>query len=263
MKKILILWFCVLSFNFIIAQQSVSISGLSSVEVGIPYNYGFTFNPDYIGNGSLAGVIPDAYVITEWVVITGSNCYNGQVIGYIGTSNNQTCYYNNSTFNGPNPLTIPIQWGDGTFLRNDNIEVKVSGYYRKNSSGEITKYFSYLTNNLPIPTVERIVAPMIVGSSSILNCDQTATSYTISNTTYANSFLWQVTNGAQIIGSSTGNSVNITPPLTGNFDVICTAKRSGANPAYFRASSNTITRSFSFSNFFPSLYCATCYTVYV
>lgn len=251
MKKNLILCFCVLSFNFILAQQSVSISGPSSVEVGIPYNYSFTFNPDYIGNGNLAGVIPDAYVITEWVVITGSNCYNGQVTGYIGTSSNQTCYYNNSTFNGSNPLTIPIQWGDGTFLRNDNIEVKVSGYYRKNSTGEITKYFSYLTNNLPIPTVERIAAPMIGGSSSILNCDQTATSYTVSNTTYANSFLWQVTNGAQIIGSSTGNTVNIIPPLTGNFDVICSAKRSGANPAYFRASANTITRSSHSATFSP------------
>jgi hypothetical protein len=241
MRKILFLCFSVLCANFVVAQQSVTITGPTSVEVGVPNNYTFRFNPLYVTN-SQTGVTPDSYLITEWVVITGSSCSNGQVIGYIGNSTNQTCYYNNSTYNSSNPLTIPIQWGDGTFLRDDNIQVKVSGIYRKSSTGENTGYFSYLTNDLAVTTVNRIVSPIIVGNTSVLNCDQTTAVYSVSNTTYADSFLWQVTNGAQITGSAAGTSVSVKPPITGSFDVICTAKRSGSNSNYFRASSNTITR---------------------
>lgn len=242
MKKKLLLCVSVLLTNFLMAQETVKITGPAGVEVGIPYNYTFEFVPDYnMHTNTTTGVVPDGFVITEWIVTTGSSCYNGQVIGYIGNSTNQSCYYNNATFNSPSPLTVPIQWGDGTFLRDDKVQVKVSGYYIKKDSGANMGYFTYLKNELSI-TVNRIVAPIIAGSTSLLSCDQAVVNYSVSNTTYANRFDWQVTNGATIIGASTNSIVYVKPPITGDFDVICIARSLNANPNYFKSSSKTITR---------------------
>ena len=78
------------------------------------------------------------------------------------------------------------------------------------------------------------------------NCgDQTSSTYTISNQTYADRYDWSVTGGASIMGSSTGSSITVIPPstpLTGNHAVTCTVKRSGGNQLYSKTGTLNVTR---------------------
>jgi hypothetical protein len=240
MKKILILCLSVLFSNFLIAQESVSITGSSSVEVGVPNNFTFTFNPQYPTN-QLTNVTADSYIITGWAVSTGTNGIAGSIPGYIGTPSNTSSYYNDNTYNNSNPVTIPIQWSNGTFSSSDNITVKVSGIYRKISSGASIGYFNFITNTKPV-TVERIVTPIINGASTVASCDQTYQTYSYSNATNSNNRLWTVTGGATIVGSATETVVTVNPPLTGNYDVYCTVNRTGGNPNYKAVGSKTISR---------------------
>nr|WP_294936315.1 T9SS type A sorting domain-containing protein [uncultured Flavobacterium sp.] len=238
MKKTLIVFFSLIFANFLVAQQSVSISGPSTVEVGVPYNYTFQFSPVYPSNGV---DVADGYIITEWIVLTGTNGSSSGVAGYIGSPSNQSSYYYNGTYNNSNPFTVPIQWGNGTFLSNDNITVKVSGIYIKSSSGAHIGYFNYLSNTKSV-TVQRMNAPVIVGASPISSCNQTNQIYSFSNSTNSDQRLWAVTGSATIIGSNTGTSVTVKPPLTGSFTVNCAVKRSGANANYSVVGSKTVTR---------------------
>ncbi|TRX34068.1 hypothetical protein FNW52_14775 [Flavobacterium sp. ZT3R18] len=240
MKIKLMLCFSVLFTNFLMAQQqSVTISGPTSVEVGVPYNYTFEFKPVMPW---LNGVQADGYIITNWIVSTGTNGSSGSISGYIGNPSNQSSYLNDATFNNSNPKTIPIQWGNGTYLSSDKITVKLSGIYIKKSTGQHIGYFNFQPQAEQSVTVERIVNPAIGGSTSVLNCDQTSSTYFISNATNANNFQWEVTNGAQILGSNTGTAVIVVPPSTGDFYVSCTAKRAGGNPNYYVGSDKKITR---------------------
>ena len=239
MKKILILCFSLVFVNVMFAQQSVSISGPSNVEVGIPYNYTFNFTPVYPSN-TTTGVVADDYVITEWIVQTGTNGQSTSVPGYINTPSNQSSYYYDGTYDNSNPKTVAIQWGDGTFLSNDNVTVKVSGIYKKNSTGENIGYFTFL-QKIQSVTVQRLTAPIIEGASPILSCNQTNQTYSFSNATNSNQILW-VASGATIIGSATGTSVTVKPNLTGNFNISCNVKRSGANSNYTKTGSKTVTR---------------------
>lgn len=131
-------------------------------------------------------------------------------------------------------------------MTSDNITVKVSGIYKKANTGENISYFSYLQNSKPV-TVERLTDPIIGGISPIAGCDQTNQTYTISNYTNSNQNLWQVS-GATIVGSATGTTVTVTPPLAGNFSINCTVKRTGANSNYSKTGSKTITRASFTSN---------------
>lgn len=239
MKKILFLCFSLVFAKVMFAQQSVSISGPSNVEVGVPYNYTFAFTPVYPWNQSNT-VQADDYVITDWIVQTGTNGQSVSVPGYINTPSNQSSYYYDGTYDNSNPKIVAIQWGDGTFLSIDNITVKVSGFYKKNSTGEVIGYFNFVEKAQSV-TVQRIVAPIIEGPSPILSCNQTNQTYTFSNATNSNQRLWTVS-GATIIGSATGTSVTVKPNLTGNFNISCTVKRSGANSNYSKTGSKTVTR---------------------
>ena len=223
MKKILFLCFSLVFAKVMFAQQSVSISGPSNVEVGVPYNYTFAFTPVYPWNQSNT-VQADDYVITDWIVQTGTNGQSVSVPGYINTPSNQSSYYYDGTYDNSNPKIVAIQWGDGTFLSIDNITVKVSGFYKKNSTGEVIGYFNFVEKAQSV-TVQRIVAPIIEGPSPILSCNQTNQTYTFSNATNSNQRLWTVS-GATIIGSATGTSVTVKPNLTGNFNISFTVKRS-------------------------------------
>lgn len=226
-----------ISFSYNIkAQQSVSIQGPTNVEVGFTYNYTFTFNPVYPQGPD--GTQANQYIITEWIVSTGTNGggTSQATMGYINSINNPTSYFYNGTYNNVNPITIPIQWGDSTFLRSDTVTIKVSGIYRNSNTGSNIGYFNYVTKDLPINTVQRIITPNISEPSIIGNCgDQTTSTYTISNQTYADKYAWSVTGGASIMGLSTGSSITVIPPstpLSGNHQVICTVTRAGGNPLY-------------------------------
>lgn len=221
------------------AQQTVTISGTSSVEVGIPYNFTFQFNPSYPTNNT-TGIKADAYVITEWVVTTGTNNRSNIIPGYINSPNNQSYYYNDSSFNSPNPKTVPIQWGDGADNTTDYIEVKVSGYYKYSLTNEIIGYFNYLKGTKEI-TIQRINSPIIKGNSEIASCSQNNQTYSFSNTTNSDKILWTVSSGT-IVGSATGKSITVQPPLIGNFYVNCKVSRSSSNPNYSKNSSILIKR---------------------
>lgn len=222
----------------------MSIFGPNSVEVGIPYNYNFVFNPVYQNGAS-------AFVITEWVVTSNINAIGGGAIpGYTGTPSNTTTYFNNATFNQPAQFPIPIQWGTGTYLTDDILNVKVSGYYVSNT-GAITDYFIYLRNSANV-TVQRLTNATFTGSSSVLDCDQSTAGYVISNTTNANKYLWTVTNGAIITSPTNGTSINVKPPLSGNFDVNCTISRQGGNPNYSITTTRTVSRTSRITSFTTS-----------
>jgi Secretion system C-terminal sorting domain len=227
--------------NFMYSQEtSVSISGPTSVEVGIPYNFTFTFNPQYPNNTSTTAKA-DSFVITEWIVSTGTNGSAQNIPGYINTPNNNFYYYYDGTYNNVNPKTVPIQWGNGTFSSNDNVTVKVSGFYKINSTGENCGSFNFITKTQPV-TVQRLVAPIIEGNTTIANCNQTNQTYTYSNATNSNSRLWTVTGGASIVGSATAGSVTVTPPLVGNYEVYCAVKRANGNPNYVEYGLKKVTR---------------------
>lgn len=233
------------------AQETISITGPTSVEVGIPYNYNLTFNPLTPLPTNYNGVQANSVIITEWIISTQTNGggTTPQTTGYIGSSSNPTSYYYDGTYNNSSNINRTIQWGDSTFLRSDKITVKVSGIYRNSNTGQNIAYFNYVTAELNISTVERILEPIIAGPSLIGSCGvQTNSTYSISNQTYANRYEWSVTGGASIIGSNSGTSITVSPPpspLTGTHDVICTVKRSSGNPFYTRTSSKNVTRPFS------------------
>jgi Secretion system C-terminal sorting domain len=242
MKNYFLFIFSMLFVNLIVAQQSVVITGPLSVEVGVPYNYTFTFNPVY--PSSTDGVKADSYIITGWTILTGINGSSSDILGYIGTPSNTSSYFNDSTYNSANPKTIPIQWGNNnlTTTSTDYVTVKVSGIYRKSSTGENIGYFNFLTNTLQPISVGRLFNPIINGATSITDCDQTNQTYSYSNDTNDNQRLWTVTNGGTIVGSATGKSIVVKPPLSGNFAVLCTIKRAGGSPTYSLTASKNISR---------------------
>lgn len=240
MKKLLTFYLSILYTGMLFAQASITITGPSTVEVGIPYTYSLQFNPQYPNNS--ANVQADGYVITEWIVSTGTNGASGSIPGYINTPANNGSYYYDGTFNNSSTKNVPIQWSDGTFLTSDIITVKISGYYKINSTGEAFGHFNYQPQTTKNVTVERLISPVINGPSPVLSCSQVNQTYSISNITNGNQIIWQTTGGAVIVGSSTSSTVNITPPLSGGFGVTCTIKRSSANPNYSKTTSKTITR---------------------
>lgn len=64
----------------------------------------------------------------------------------------------------------------------DIVTVKVSGIYKKQSSGETIGYFSFLESSLNISNVHRMKRPIISGPSVIGNCgDQTISTFSFSN----------------------------------------------------------------------------------
>jgi hypothetical protein len=236
MKKILILIFYILFSNILKAQQAtVSISGSSSVEIGIPYKYTFTFNPD-IPPGA------DTYIINEWIITTGLNGNSSTIKGYIGSTSNNGSYYYDGTFNSPNPKTIPIQWGDGSYASyTDYINVRVSGVYRNSKTGANIRGFSYISGTKDL-TLQRLERPIIDGEAVIANCNQNNQRYSFSNVTNSDQAQWTVSNGATIVGPATGTSVIVRPNFTGDYVVSCKVKRSGSNPNYSVSSSKTVTR---------------------
>ena len=121
------------------------------------------------------------------------------------------------------------------------VTVKVSGWYKKNSTNENLGYFNYITQAQNV-TVQRMNKPIINGPSPIPSINQDSRTYTIANNTNATDFLWSVNNGSTIVGSSTGTSVVVQPPLCGTFTVTCAVKRSAANNNYVLQGSKAVTR---------------------
>jgi len=238
MKKTLFLFFSLVFTNFLVAQHSIDITGPSSVQVGVPYNYTFKFNPVYPSNAS--GVLADGYLIDGWIVSTSYNGGTGSVPGYIGVPTNQSSYYNDSALNNSNPKTIPIQWSDASTSKTDKITVKVSGKYIIKSTGEYVSYFTFQPQAEKNVTIERLIPPVITGPATVTSCTQNNQTFSCSDS--VNQKIWSVTGGAVIVGSATGTTVNVTPPLTGNFSVSCTIKNSGGNANYNAIGSKTVTR---------------------
>lgn len=226
---LLSLLFCGAAFS----QATVSISGPTTVSVGSSTNFTATFNPiNY----------PDAHpVIDTWSIQITANSlgHTGNIAGYLYTTTNHTEYIAVNNPSGTS-INIPLQFGDGSNTRDVYMIAKASGKYVDNNTGAFIAYFNFVTAEKDF-VVNRINAPNINGNATAVNCLQTDAVYSASGQTYASSYQWSVTNGAAIIGSSTGNSVTVRPPLSGNFNVICRALGGGSS-LYFKETVKNITR---------------------
>lgn len=190
------IWMAILLTSKIgLAQGTVSIAGSASVEVGLPYQYTFTFTPNYEAAYDSNGNIPNTFIIYGWTITTNTTHYGKNIKGYIGDVNNQSTYYYAQKNNSSTTDVIDFQWGDDTDLRNEVINVKVEGMYSGN--GAAAKYFSLTTSQNV--TVQRIYPPNIIGPSNTIDCDQTTATYNFTNTTFANQFLWSVNNGLKLL----------------------------------------------------------------
>jgi Secretion system C-terminal sorting domain/PKD-like domain len=217
MKKILILCISVLWSSLLMGQHSISINGPSSVNQGEPANFTLTFNPDYNGNAQdFSGLIPDSYVINEWIVITKNND-GSSVAGYVGKPSNTSNYYNDATLNNRNPITIPIQWGNASASTTDIITVKVSGYYKRSNTGEITKHFNYQPQATKNINIIRPVLPQFTLTSNMnsINCGSTdAITFTVNNvknSTGTLTYNWYVNNDWYGSVSSNSNTITLKP----------------------------------------------------
>lgn len=238
MKKqlfILMFFFC----NYLMAQQSVSVTGPSTVEVGQTYYYNCKFNPVYPSNQY--GDQADDFVITLFSIQTGTNCSSGVVAGAINNIANQ-CYYSDGTFDSPGERNIPIKWSSGG-LTDDYVLVKFSGYYRISNTNEVISYFNWVEGDMDV-TVQRLHTPVTIsGPATIADCSQAAVTFSLSNaySVNGNQYQWTATNGT-IVGSATGTSVSIAPNLTGSVMATLKVRRSGADPNYFVTGSKTVSR---------------------
>lgn len=243
MKKLL---FCFLLFYQIVLNAqgttdgSISISGNTSVEVGIPSSYILTFTPNFPSKPGTS-IFADAFEITRWRVETFHNAFTQNVTGYIGSSSNPSNFFQIDGVSLASSIMVPIQWGDGSSFSSDIIIANVNVRYFISSTNEVvSNTFQSPENTLDV-TVQRINTPAIGGPSSIANCMQTNQTHSITNQTNGNQFSWSVT-GATIIGSNTSTSVVVQPTLTGNYTLSCSVRRSASVPNYVQTGTKTVTR---------------------
>lgn len=218
---------------------TISISGNTSVEVGVPSSYILTFTPNFpqLSGGTFA----DDFEIKRWRVTTFDNNLTQNVTGFIGIASNQNNFFTEEGNDLPNPITIPIQWGDGSNFTFDVIRVSVDVRYFISSTGQTVTSTTQNPENTLNVDVKRIVEPIISGPTSIATCMQTDQIHSITNITNGNQYLWSVTN-ATIIGSNTSASVVIRPTLTGSYTVSCAVRRSASVPAHVKTGTKTVTR---------------------
>lgn len=242
MKKLILLFF--LFYQTLCNAQgttdgSISISGNTSVEVGITYPYTLTFTPPAtLPTGATA------FEIERWQLSTSYNglTQNG-ITGFVGESwNNISSSYDINGSNLALTQTLPIQCGDGVISTWGQVRAAVDVRYFNATTGQnVLETFLSPWQTFDV-TVHAIQTPFISGVNNVPDCSQPNTTHTISNDTNGNQFLWAVTNGT-IVGANNGMSVVVTPALTGSYTVSCSVRRSTANPNYVKTGSKTITRS--------------------
>src|SRR5690554_4245670 len=229
MKQIYLFTFLFSLFHTLNGQE-ISISGEEEVEVGKPYNYTFSFNPNLFGERV-------SYRITLWEVQVTNAIGAGEIIGHI--NNEETDIYTDILHSGD--MTIPIQWGEYPQTNNSEIRVRATGEYL-GPQNQVVDFFDtgFLNTNTKEVHVMRITAPEI-SFERPLDCSQEPVEITISNYGSANKFDWTLSDG-QII-SNNGASITIKPPVNGNFNVTSSVGRLNGNPNYIRSSNATILRS--------------------
>lgn len=229
------LFICFCLYNFCNAQGTITISGNTSVEVGVPSSYSFKFTPIFPQNAN-------AFQIKKWTIRTQDNHLSQAVEGSInGVASSNLLELNGTNLNST-ISNIPIKWGDGTDFIFDIITASVNVRYFNSSTGQDIQN----TNQSPMATlqvnVQRINTPTISGPSSIANCMTTLQTHSANNSN-GDVFSWSVTGATIAAGtSSTNQSVVVLPTLTGNYTLSCEVRRSAAVTAYVRTGTKTVTR---------------------
>jgi hypothetical protein len=211
------------------AQESITIGGPDAAEIGISYNYSFSFNPDYDFN-------EEDYRITHWQVVV-TNIGFGDIDGFVDNETRS----NFDTFDVEGDLSIPVQWGSSVSSDYSNVQVSAQGEYL-DEDGYVTSTFDtgYLSINEKSVSMRRICKP-IVNHTSTTDCiieeiDIEATGYCS-----ADKFQWSLDRGNIISGQGT-SKIKVETPRSGDFQVTLVLGRNSADPDYTRTERITIDR---------------------
>lgn len=248
MKKFLFLCFSVLFTNLIWSQQQdLTVSGLSSVEVGVNNPFTFTFSPTtqipIVPTGSNPVV---KYKLTSWFISSSSSNMNNSGQPYFNDNSQSLTYY---SLGQSQSLNFPIKWTDNSNSLTDDINIAIYVQYfdTNNNPIEGSKYYS----KIQTINVNRIFTPTI-SSTPILSCCNAPVTFSASNYGTANVFNWLITGGTY---TGSGSSITVTPSAgSGSVFASCVVSRSTGLSSYTRSNSVTVSRTLrtaTFTGLFP------------
>ena len=211
MKKVCYLF--ALCLSNILFAQTVSITGLSNVEVGENNFYTFIFN-----SGTSTSIY-NGYQVRLWEVNSpGASINNTNSSLYQNTfDENQTRAMSESA-----SITIPIKWFDGTRF-NEKLFFKVGYRYQQtNGSWTSTEYVEYFvtfngstTKGFDI-NVNRIFQPQ-VSTPTIQSCCAGQIQFLATQYGYANTFNWTNMVGGTIVAGWGTPSITVQSAVDVNF----------------------------------------------
>lgn len=207
----------------LVLAQSVTVTGPSTVEVGIAGTFTVKFS-----NGGDTSVHVVSY---EWSAPFIGNGISGPS-GIVGSINGNTTNNPQTIASSSDSSSVPIIWGD--FFDNTFDKVYVTVNYKK--GGDNIK----VDKNVDV-TVKRVCTPTFSGPTSIQKCCTTPVTFTASACD-ANSFTWSITSGGTITSGNGTNTITVTPSVSDGFTITCVARRSSGLTAYSRTNTTTITR---------------------
>ena len=191
----------------LVLAQSVTVTGPSTVEVGIAGTFTVKFS-----NGGDTSVHVVSY---EWSAPFIGNGISGPS-GIVGSINGNTTNNPQTIASSSDSSSVPIIWGD--FFDNTFDKVYVTVNYKK--GGDYIK----VDKNVDV-TVKRVCTPTFSGPTSIQKCCTTPVTFTASACD-ANSFTWSITSGGTITSGNGTNTITVTPSVSDGFTITCVARRS-------------------------------------
>lgn len=232
MKKIAFL-FTVVFWQITFSRINVTITGQQNPEIGVANSYQIQASKKTDGSApqNSTGIVIQQYVI--------QTLYNGSGSQVNGTINNVITQFDvvNTSLN---LINRSIVWGDWSDNPYDEINVTLQGYFVNSNGDNIGNFDSAKSNGKLVINKQTIQITGITGNKTVPKCCSDNQTYSVQST--GNSFSWSVSGGATIIGSNTGSSITVTPPITGNYSVTVTARRTGASQNYFRTATGNVTR---------------------
>ena len=183
------------------------------------------------------------YEVVQWQINAPFVLNGSTITGFIGDPSNNSESFIDTNFNGfSNPMSYPIKWGDvgPTYV---DIQAYALVYYYDDN--DVLVFNEYTQTKYKEVNIRRITNPIISGVNSVLNCNQSTFTQTVS-AGEANNFTWNISGGSAdgaIVSGQGTNQVVIMPPTSGGFNVEVIAKRNQANPNYSITGSKSFVRS--------------------
>ena len=220
---ILTLFFAI-GINFSAWSQTLTITGPSTVEVGIAGSYNAAFDKQ----GKSITIV--SYTIeAPWI----GNGLAGPS-GIVGSLRSQTSSNPLKVDTTGITLTFPVIWGDyHNGETSDQVTVTVA--YKENGANWT------ITNNKSV-TISRICTPTFTGPLTIQSCCVTPVTYAVVACD-ANAFTWSISSGGgTITPGATSATIMVTPTVNTGFTLTCIARRSTGLTTYSRTSTITVGR---------------------